>query len=73
MDFLVPDAFSVNLDIDGVGFNVSHGDDVRGSLGIPYYGLQRQRAQRAKAVQNRLGCFARRVRRQLCPNESLGT
>jgi transposase len=32
MDFLVPDAFSVNLDIDGVGFNVSHGDDVRGSL-----------------------------------------
>jgi predicted phosphodiesterase len=42
VEFLIPDAFSVNLDINGVGFNVSHGDDVRGSLGIPYYGLQRR-------------------------------
>ncbi len=40
--FVIPDAFSVNLDIGGVGFNISHGDDVRGSLGIPYYGLQRR-------------------------------
>ncbi|REJ65609.1 MAG: hypothetical protein DWQ31_16855 [Planctomycetota bacterium] len=42
IDFLIPDAFSVNLDINGVGFHVFHGDDVRGSLGIPYYGLQRR-------------------------------
>ena len=40
--FVIPDAFSVNLNIGGVGFNISHGDDVRGSLGIPYYGLQRR-------------------------------
>jgi hypothetical protein len=42
ISFLIPDCFSVNLDINGVGFNVSHGDDVRGALGIPYYGLQRR-------------------------------
>lgn len=42
VSFLIPDAFSVNLEINGVGFNVSHGDDVRSSLGIPYYGLQRR-------------------------------
>lgn len=40
--FLIPDAFSVNLVINGVGFNVSHGDDVRGSLGIPFYGMVRR-------------------------------
>lgn len=42
IDFLVPDAFSCNLDINGVGFNISHGDDVRGSLGIPFYGMVRR-------------------------------
>ena len=42
VEFLIPDAFSINLDINGVGFNIAHGDDVRGSLGIPYYGLQRR-------------------------------
>lgn len=42
IDFLVPDAFSCNLDINGVGFNLSHGDDVRGSLGIPFYGMVRR-------------------------------
>lgn len=42
IDFLVPDAFSCNLDINGVGFNLSHGDDVRGNLGIPFYGMVRR-------------------------------
>lgn len=42
IDFLIPDAFSVNIDINGVGFNLSHGDDVRGSLGIPFYGMVRR-------------------------------
>lgn len=41
-EFLIPDAFSVNLDINGVGFNLSHGDDVRGNLGIPFYGMVRR-------------------------------
>lgn len=42
VDFLIPDSFSVNLDINGHGFNISHGDDVRGNNGIPWYGLTRR-------------------------------
>lgn len=42
ISFLIPDAFSVNIDINGVGFNVSHGDDVRGNMGIPFYGMVRR-------------------------------
>jgi hypothetical protein len=42
IDFLIPNSFSVNLDINGVGFAISHGDDVRSNLGIPWYGLQRR-------------------------------
>lgn len=42
IEFLIPDSYSVNLDINNVGFNVFHGDDVRGSSGMPYYGLQRR-------------------------------
>jgi hypothetical protein len=40
--FLIPNAFSVNLEIRGHGFNMCHGDDVRGSLGIPFYGMVRK-------------------------------
>ena len=40
--FTIPNAFSVNLEINGVGFNVSHGDDVRGNGGIPFYGMIRR-------------------------------
>jgi len=40
--FTIPDAWSANVDINGVGFNVSHGDDVRSQLGIPWYGMVRR-------------------------------
>lgn len=40
--FTIPDAWSVNLEINGVGFNISHGDDVRGWNGIPFYGMVRK-------------------------------
>lgn len=40
--FAIPNAFSVNIDICGHGFHMSHGDDVRGSLGIPFYGMVRK-------------------------------
>ena len=42
VSFLIPDAWSVNIDINGVGFNLSHGDDVRGNSGIPFYGMVRR-------------------------------
>lgn len=40
--FAIPNAFSVNIDICGHGFHMCHGDDVRGSLGIPFYGMVRK-------------------------------
>lgn len=40
--FTIPDAWSVNLIINGVGANVGHGDDVKGNLGIPFYGMVRK-------------------------------
>lgn len=42
VSFMIPDAWSANVDINGVGFNVGHGDDVRSQLGIPWYGLVRR-------------------------------
>lgn len=42
IEFLIPNAFSCNIDINGVGFNLSHGDDVRGNMGIPFYGMIRR-------------------------------
>lgn len=42
VSFLIPDAFSVNLLINGVGFNVAHGDDIRGNNGIPFYNMTRR-------------------------------
>lgn len=40
--FTIPNSYSANLVINGVGFNFSHGDDVRGNLGIPFYGMVRR-------------------------------
>jgi hypothetical protein len=40
--FTIPNAYSINVDINGVGFNFSHGDDVKGNLGIPFYGMVRR-------------------------------
>jgi len=42
VSFVIPDAWSANIDINGVGFNISHGDDVRSNLSIPWYGMQRR-------------------------------
>lgn len=42
VNFLIPNAYSVNLVIQGHGMNLSHGDDVRGSLGLPWYGMVRK-------------------------------
>lgn len=40
--FTIPDSYSINLDINGIGFCIFHGDDIRSSLGIPWYGLERR-------------------------------
>jgi hypothetical protein len=43
INFSIPNAFSVNVDICGIGFNIAHGDDVRSAMGVPWYGLERRR------------------------------
>lgn len=42
VSFQIPDAWSANVCINGVGFNISHGDDIRSNLGIPWYGAVRR-------------------------------
>jgi UDP-2,3-diacylglucosamine pyrophosphatase LpxH len=42
VNFTIPDCYSVNLDINGIGFCIFHGDDIRSNLGIPWYGLERR-------------------------------
>ncbi len=40
--FQIPDSFSVGIEIEGYGFHVSHGDDVRSWNSIPWYGIERK-------------------------------
>lgn len=44
-NFIIPDTYTVNLDINGVGFSVFHGDDIKTSMGIPWYGLSRKQSR----------------------------
>jgi len=51
INFTIPNSFSANVNIDGVGFHIFHGDDIRSSLGIPWYGLEKRR-HRLMALDN---------------------
>ncbi len=42
VEFLIPDSFSANVNIEGHGFCVSHGDDIRSWNSIPWYGIERK-------------------------------
>ena len=42
VDFLIPDSFSANVEVEGHGFCVSHGDDIRSWNGMPWYGIERK-------------------------------
>lgn len=61
--FQIPDCFCANVDIGGVGFQIFHGDDVMGSMGIPWYGLER-RSRRVASLHQSAGLP--RVRYQVC-------
>ena len=49
VNFTIPNAYTINVDVNGIGFCVFHGDDIRSNLGIPWYGLER-RQRRLAAV-----------------------
>lgn len=60
-EFIIPDSFSINLDIEGHGFCVSHGDDIRSFNSIPWYGLERKTRRLAAlncAVDKRIDYYA---------------
>jgi len=42
VEFTIPNSFSVNVDINGCGFNVNHGDDVQSYNSLPWYGIERK-------------------------------
>lgn len=42
VDFLIPDSYSVVLEINGWNFCVFHGDDIRSWNNIPHYGIERK-------------------------------
>lgn len=43
INFNIPNSYIANVSIDGVGFQIFHGDDIKSSLGIPWYGLEKRR------------------------------
>lgn len=42
VEFVIPDSFSINVDINGWGFGIQHGDGVKSWMGVPWYGIERQ-------------------------------
>lgn len=51
VEFCIPDAFSINVDINGHGFAIEHGDNIPTSLSIPFYGIERK-TRRLMALHN---------------------
>ena len=63
INFVIPDTFTININIHGVGFCVFHGDDIRSNLGIPWYGMER-RQRRIMALSSMQG--GTRIRYYCC-------
>jgi len=42
VQFVIPESFCHCMEIEGHGFCIRHGDDIRGWNGIPFYGIERQ-------------------------------
>jgi len=42
VEFLIPDAFNINININGFNFAIEHGDDIKSWNSIPFYGLERK-------------------------------
>lgn len=54
VEHIIPDAFSANVEINGYNFNISHGDDISGNAGTPWYGIER-RNNRLQAIHSAQG------------------
>jgi len=54
VEVVAPEAWTAFVDVRGHLFALNHGDDIRGTWGIPWYGVDR-RANRIQAVAARFG------------------
>jgi hypothetical protein len=42
VDFNIPNAYSINIDINGKGINLFHGDEIKSYCNLPWYGIERK-------------------------------
>lgn len=42
VEFLIPDAFNINVNINGFNFAIEHGDEIKSWNSIPFYGMERK-------------------------------
>jgi hypothetical protein len=42
VNFVIPNSWSANISIGGIGFSCFHGDDIRSNQGVPWYGMERR-------------------------------
>ncbi len=56
--FAIPECFSLNYEINGHGFHIQHGDDIKSWNSIPWYGVERK-TRRLVALHNSLGIRTR--------------
>lgn len=54
VEFAIPDCYSINVDINGWGFGIEHGDGIKSWNGIPWYGLERK-TRRLVSLHNSFG------------------
>lgn len=54
VEFAIPNCFSINVDINGWGFGIEHGDGIKSWMGIPWYGLERK-TRRLVSLHNSTG------------------
>ena len=56
LEFIIPQSPEIVIDIFGYNILLTHGDTVRGWSGIPYYGVDRQKAKQ-QALRRKNGGF----------------
>lgn len=54
VEFAIPDCYSINVDINGWGFGIEHGDGIKSWNSIPWYGLERK-TRRLVSLHNSFG------------------
>jgi regulator of replication initiation timing len=54
LQIMIPDCYSYNVDINGYGFSIFHGDDILSYNSLPWYGIERK-TRRLTALNSSIG------------------